>query len=776
MTDFFQVLDEFKQKYSDRLVFEKLLPARPPRYAAYPSSVPPILIEALESRGVKSPYIHQAAAWEKINAGKNVVVITPTASGKTLCYNVPVLSRMLEDPSSRALYLFPTKALSQDQLAELQTLLDYAAPTVKAFTFDGDTPSDARQAIRAQGHIVVTNPDMLHSGILPHHVKWQKLFENLKYVVVDELHSYRGVFGSHVANVLRRLKRICSFYGSHPQFICCSATIANPQELASTLVEEPVELISENGAPSGEKYLFFYNPPVVNPALGIRRSYVKESQLVANFFLKRELHTILFAPSRLLMEILLTYLQEAQTKEVLREGEIRGYRGGYLPSVRREIEAGLRSGDVRGVVCTNALELGIDIGSLDCSILAGYPGTISSSWQQSGRAGRRDRPSITVLVASSSPVDQFLVNNPDYFLGASPEQGRLNPENLHVLVDHIKCAAFELPFRHREKFGKENLSEILAFLKEEGFIHDAGDAYHWINEAYPANAVSLRRITSDNFLVVDTSKDNEIIAEVDFSSALTALHEKAIYMCEGIPYYVDVLDFDGRKALVRPVQSDYYTDAITYTDVKALEIFEQIEGVPFRPSHGEIQVTEEVVGFKKLKFFSLENVGSGELNLPEQEWHTTAFWFSIPRSILDEAPFDSEEKINGVRGIAYALRSISTIHLMCDLRDLGLAVVDTLQDRRIFQYQLRRKEAVDPLRMSFQPNIYLYDKYPGGIGFSKTLYDEHLTLFRAVESLVRNCSCQNGCPSCIGAPLIVSPRTKEAVYWLLGHCLLPSAA
>lgn len=776
MTDFFQVLNEFKQKHSDRLVFEKLLPARPPRYAAYPSSVPPILIEALESRGVESPYTHQAAAWEKISAGKNVVVITPTASGKTLCYNVPVLSRMLEDPSARALYLFPTKALSQDQLAELQTLLDYAASTVKAFTFDGDTPSDARQAIRAQGHIVVTNPDMLHSGILPHHVKWQKLFENLKYVVVDELHSYRGVFGSHVANVLRRLKRICSFYGSHPQFICCSATIANPQELASTLVEEPVELISENGAPSGEKYLFFYNPPVVNPALGIRRSYVKESQLVANFFLKRDLHTILFAPSRLLMEILLTYLQEAQTKEVLREGEIRGYRGGYLPSVRREIEAGLRSGDVRGVVCTNALELGIDIGSLDCSILAGYPGTISSSWQQSGRAGRRDRPSITVLVASSSPVDQFLVSNPDYFLGASPEQGRLNPENLHVLVDHIKCAAFELPFRHREKFGKENLSEILTFLKEEGFIHDAGDAYHWINEAYPANAVSLRRITSDNFLVVDTSKDNEIIAEVDFSSALTALHEKAIYMCEGIPYYVDSLDFDGRKALVRPVQSDYYTDAITYTDVKALEIFEQIEGVPFKPSHGEIQVTEEVVGFKKLKFFSLENVGSGELNLPEQEWHTTAFWFSIPRSILDEAPFDSEEKINGVRGIAYALRSIATIHLMCDLRDLGLAVVDTLQDRRIFQHQLRRKEAVDPLRMSFQPNIYLYDKYPGGIGFSKTLYDEHLTLFRAVESLVRNCSCQNGCPSCIGAPLIVSPRTKEAVDWILGHCLLPSAA
>jgi DEAD/DEAH box helicase domain-containing protein len=766
-TNFFQVLNEFKRKFADRLVFEQTIAEKPPQYTNYPASVPEVLIDALRTRGVDKPYTHQAAAWEKIAAGKNVVIITPTASGKTLCYNVPVLTRMLDELASRALYLFPTKALSQDQLAELQALLDRAAPSIKAFTFDGDTPSDARQAIRAQGHIVVTNPDMLHSGILPHHVKWQKLFENLKYVVVDELHSYRGVFGSHVTNVLRRLKRICAFYGTHPQFICCSATIANPAELASALVEEPVELISENGAPSGEKHLFFYNPPVVNPALGIRRSYVKESQGVANFFLRHDLHTILFAPSRLIMEVLLTYLQESQTKEVLHEGEIRGYRGGYLPSVRREIEEGLRTGNVKGVVCTNALELGIDIGSLDCSVLAGYPGTISSAWQQSGRAGRRDRPSTTVLVASSSPVDQFLMSNPDYFLGASPEQGRINPDNLHVLVDHVKCAAFELPFRPDEKFGSENLIEILTFLREEGFLHETGDAYHWINEAYPANAVSLRRITSDNFLVVDTSRGNEIMAEVDFSSALSSLHEKAIYMCEGIPYYVDSLDFEGRKALVRPVQSDYYTDAITYTDVKVLEIFEQAEAEPFKPSQGEIQVTEEVVGFKKLKFFTLENVGSGELNLPEQEWHTTAFWLSIPREILDEAPFDSEEKINGVRGLAYALRSVSTVHMMCDFRDLGSAVVDTLQDRRIFQDQLRKKQPSAAMRIAFQPNVYLYDKYPGGIGFSKALYDTREILLSASRTLVANCRCQNGCPSCIGAPLIVSPRTREVVLWLI---------
>ena len=767
MVDFLRVLDSFQRQFADRIFYHRLLPERPPQFSEYPESVPANLVDALKKRSIEKPYTHQASAWVNLAIGKNIVVITPTASGKTLCYNVPVVQTLLKEPNARALYLFPTKALSQDQLAELQALLNHAAPEAKAFTFDGDTPADARQAIRAEGHIVITNPDMLHSGILPHHVKWQKLFENLKYVVLDELHSYRGVFGSHVANVLRRLKRICHFYGSNPQFICCSATIANPKELAEQILELPVELIAENGAPGGEKHFFLFNPPVVNPALGIRRSYVKESQAVTNYLLNAGLHTILFAPSRLIMEILLTYLQQEQEKEVLRDGVIRGYRGGYLPSVRREIEAGLRSGEIKGVVCTNALELGIDIGSLDASILAGYPGTISSSWQQSGRSGRRDRPSMSVLIATSSPVDQFLVHNPDYFFGASPEHARINPDNLHLLVDHIKCSAFELPFQSSEKFGKEDLPEILTFLREEGFLHETGEAFHWIHEAYPANAVSLRRITSDNFLVVDTSKGNEIIAEVDFTSALTTLHEKAIYMCEGIPYYVDQLDFEGRKALVRPVKADYYTDAITYTDVKVLDIFETNESAIHKPCNGDIQVTEEVVGFKKLKFFTLENVGAGELSLPEHEWHTTSFWFTVPRQVLDEAPFDSEQKIDAVRGMAYGLRSMAIIYLMCDLRDLGVAVIDTLQDRKIYQQQLRRRQSDVPARDAFQPNIYLYDKYPGGIGFSKTLYEIHKTLFQSVESLVRNCDCVNGCPSCIGAPLVYSKHAKDAVLYLL---------
>ncbi|MCI0416790.1 DEAD/DEAH box helicase [bacterium] len=769
MTDFLRVLAAFRRDFADRIFHHEIIDARPPVFGDFPASVPSKLVEALQQRSIAKPYSHQAASWRKLSDGKNVVVVTPTASGKTLCYNVPVVQKILEDPNTRALYLFPTKALSQDQLAELQSLLNHAAPEAKAFTFDGDTPADARRAIRAQGHIVITNPDMLHSGILPHHVKWQKLFENLKFIVLDELHSYRGVFGSHVANVMRRLKRICRFYGSAPQFICCSATIANPKEHAELILESPVELIDENGAPVGEKHFFLLNPPVVNPALGIRRSYVKESQSVANYLLSAGLHTILFAPSRLIMEILLTYLQQEQEKMVLQRGEIRGYRGGYLPSVRREIEAGLRSGEIKGVVSTNALELGIDIGSLDASILAGYPGTISSSWQQAGRSGRRDKSSMSVLVATSSPVDQFLVHNPEYFFEASPEHARINPDNLHILVDHIKCSSFEMPFHNVERFGKEDLTEILTFLREEGFLHETGEAYHWIHEAYPANAVSLRRITSDNFLVVDTSKGDEIIAEVDFTSGLTTLHEKAIYMCEGVPYYVDQLDFEGRKALVRPVQADYYTDAITYTDVKVLDIFETQESAVHRPCHGEIQVTEEVVGFKKLKLFTLENVGAGELSLPEREWHTTSFWFTLTRELLDQAPFESEEKIDAVRGLAYGLRSMAVIYLMCDVRDLGVAVIDTLQDRKIYQHQLRRRQSDVPARDVFQPNIYLYDKYPGGIGFSKTLYDIHPTLFQSVESLVQRCDCINGCPSCIGAPLIYSRRPKEAILYILSQ-------
>ena len=556
-------------------------------HAPWPDAIDARLRAALEARGIADLYSHQAAALDHALAGRNVVVTTPTASGKTLCYNAPVLSRILQDPATRALYLFPTKALAQDQLAELHDLGEHinraAGVEIGVFTYDGDTPQDARRAIRTRAQVVLSNPDMLHAGILPHHPRWAKLFENLRFVVIDELHAYRGVFGSHLGNVLRRLRRICHHYGSDPMFICSSATIANPGALAERLVERPFELVAESGAPHGEKFFLFVNPPVVNRELGIRRSYLSEARRVASEFLKRNLQLIVFCQSRLSTEILTTYLKEDFDRAPGGGDQIRGYRGGYLPKRRREIERGLREGAVRAVVSTNALELGIDIGALDVAVMAGYPGTIAATWQRAGRAGRRAGRSAALMVASSAPIDQFVVRHPSYFFDASPEHALVNPDNLHILLDHIKCAAFELPFAASERFGREDVQEILGILAEEGFVHrsegEDGEAqWNWTTESYPADAVSLRSISSDNFVVVDTTHGPTVIGETDFTSGPSTLHEKAIYIVEGTLYQVERLDHDNRKAFVREVDCDYYTDAITYPRVTILDVFQSDAG------------------------------------------------------------------------------------------------------------------------------------------------------------------------------------------------------
>src|SRR5215204_1561661 len=553
------------------------LPPLEARYAPFGAELDARLCEVLRHRGVDQLYTHQALAIDHALAGRHVVVTTPTASGKTLCYNAPVLSTILRDPSARALYLFPTKALAQDQLAELHALSGQLSKQdeleIGVFTYDGDTPQDARRAIRGRAHVVLSNPDMLHSGVLPHHPRWAKLFENLRFVVIDELHAYRGVFGSHLTNVVRRLRRICAHYGSRPTFICSSATIANPRELAEGLMEQPFELVDESGAPRGEKFFVFVNPPIVNKQLGIRRSYLAETRRIAAEFLKRRLQVIVFAQSRLATEILTTYLKDDFNGPPGSREQIRGYRGGYLPQRRREIEKGLREGTVRAVVSTNALELGIDIGALDVCVMAGYPGTIAATWQRAGRAGRRSGRSAAVLVASSAPLDQYIVRNPSYFFDASPEHALINPDNLHILVDHVKCAAFELPFSSDEAFGGEDVQQVLAVLSEEGFVHQADGQWNWTNESYPADAVSLRSVSSDNFIIVDITHGERVIGETDFTSGPSTLHEKAIYILEGRLFQVETLDFDGRKAYVRDVQCDYYTDAITYTKVDILDTF-----------------------------------------------------------------------------------------------------------------------------------------------------------------------------------------------------------
>src|ERR1700728_3098693 len=751
------------------------IPPRAARFVPMPGWSRPELAAAYGCKGIKELYSHQGAAAELARSGKDFVVVTPTASGKTLCYNLPVLNAILEDVDTRALYLFPTKALAQDQLAELHDLSTRLDDCFGVFTYDGDTPSDARKAIRERVHIILTNPDMLHTGILPHDTKGTRVFENLKYVVLDELHTYRGVFGSHLANVLRRLARIASFYGSKPQFICCSATIANPGELATQLIERPVEVVEENGAPAAEKLFVFYNPPMVNRNLGIRRSYLNETTRVAKELLARKLQTIVFANSRLHTEVLLTYLQQANRPQPGQPEPVRGYRGGYLPGERREIERGLREGRVRGVVATNALELGIDIGSLDAAVMAGYAGSIASTWQRAGRAGRRSGASCAVLVASSAPLDQFIVQHPDYFFGRSPEHAYVQPDNLEILVNHLKCAAFELPLSPDERIGSVPLQQICERLAEAGYLHRSGGNWHWAQQAYPADTVSLRSVTSDNFVIIDVTGEKEgepeVIGEVDFYSALTTVHPMDIYIHQGQQYHVERLDFDKRKAYVKRVNVDYYTDAIRYTQVRVLEIAEEqsIPG-PAARAHGDVLVRSQVVGFKKIKFFTNENVGSGKLELPENEMHTTAFWITLERELLASLPFALSDRQSGIFGLLCALESMATLLLMCDKRDIGTAVGERPASPGIeADWQEFTTAMTDTSQMKelFEHNLYLYDAYPGGIGFSEPLFHVHDLLLRRTRELIAACPCEQGCPSCVGPAGEKSERTKEVALKLL---------
>jgi DEAD/DEAH box helicase domain-containing protein len=769
------------------------MPAVDAIYGPYPDGTDERLIAALAGRGVTQLYSHQSEAFEHVLARRNVVTITPTASGKTLCYNAPVLNSILQDPSTRALYLFPTKALAQDQLSELHglsQLVQQGTDTqIGVFTYDGDTPSDARRAIRGKAHVVLSNPDMVHAGILPHHPRWAKLFENLRYVIVDELHAYRGVFGSHLSNILRRLQRVCRHYGSDPTFICSSATIANPRELAEGLTGRPFELVEQNGAPRGEKFFLFVNPPVVNAELGIRRSYLHETRRVAMEFLKQNLQIIVFAQSRLAVEILTTYLKDAFHGPPGSQEMIRGYRGGYLPNRRREIEKGLRNADVRAVVSTNALELGIDIGALDVSVMAGYPGTIASTWQRAGRAGRRNTRSAAVLVASSAPIDQFIVRNPSYFFDSSPEHALINPDNLHILLDHVKCAAFELPFASDEQFGGENVQEILAVLAEEGFVHQADGQWNWTNESYPADAVSLRSVSSDNFIIVDTTSGERVIGETDFTSGPATLHEKAIYILEGQLFQVEKLDFDGRKAYLKSVECDYYTDAITYTKVTILDTFAS-EGaqvllpehadVPADPesaprggrSHGEVHVVSRVVGFKKIKFYTNENIGSGELDLPEQQMHTSSYWLTIPSSLMQALPFGGDDRRDGVVGLAFAMKNIAQLLLMCDGHDIGLSVDGGSLDRSTRTHSTGSGRAGSiPEALAAEPNVFIYDNYPGGIGFSRPLFEMHDLLLERTRDLINGCECRSGCPSCVGPEGNTGPHAKTVASRILNSLL-----
>jgi DEAD/DEAH box helicase domain-containing protein len=891
-----ELLDEWRAdpQFAQNVAAWKRLPARPAQASAFPAELHPRLAMALRQCGISELYTHQHSAWCAARERKHLVVVTATASGKTLCYNLPVLDNLLRVPDARALYMFPTKALAQDQAHELRQLVAAAGdgsavenaqrvasgkPQVASgnsrrakrivlmgadnsvATYDGDTPADQRPAIRAQARVVITNPDMLHTGILPHHTRWVPFFENLRYIVIDELHTLRGVFGSHVANVIRRLKRIAVFYGSAPQFILASATIANPVELAERMVEEPVTLIDDDGAPRGAKHFVIYNPPVVNQELGLRRSAVLEAVRLGNQLLNHDAQTIIFARSRQTVELIFSYLQQSRPLDRLGGATLRSYRGGYLPGVRREIERGLREGIVRGVVATNALELGVDIGQMAASVMVGYPGNIAATWQQAGRAGRTTATSLALMVASAAPIDQYLAHHPSWFFGRSPEHGLVNPDNLIILTHHLRCAAFELPFQKDESFGRvegARVKEFLEFLSAEGVLHASNERYFWMSEKYPAESVSLRSASPDTIVIQSASPGGEggesgtgvesiptahaddggppdpvgeglpvlptvaratggyaptdppvALGEVDVHSAYWMLHPEAIYLHEGQSYFVDALDLEQKVARVHRVSVDYYTEARSEVTIELVEKQAEVPATGGAKAHGEVNVTAQVIGFRKIKLFTHENLGTGTVDLPPTELLTTGYWLTVSEETVEQlraqglwrgdlndygpnwqearssarerdgyrcqncrAPEDGAEhhvhhKVPFRHFPSYRqgnrLENLVTLCPACHSRAetavrvrSGLAGLSFTLGRLAPLFLMCdwrdlgvHSDPRSPLSDG-KPAVVIYDQAPAGIGLSERLFELHDELLARARELITACDCSDGCPSCVG--------------------------
>jgi DEAD/DEAH box helicase domain-containing protein len=753
-------------------------------YAELPAGLDARLVRALAGRGIERLYAHQGEAIQAALSGRHVIVATPTASGKSLCLHLPVLDALAKDETASAIYLYPTKALSRDQEHGLHALIREAELSVGALVYDGDTPGDARRVAKNQSRVILTNPDMLHAAILPNHARWARVFQNLRHVVVDELHSYRGVFGSHMAHVLNRLKRVAEFHGSAPRFVSATATIGNPREHAARLLgypEHEMTLVQRSGAPSAERLLFLYNPPIVNAELGIRGSSLKHAVELAVDLLAARVPTIVFSGSRNSVEVMLKYIRE-RSHGVPAEA-IFGYRGGYLPEKRRAIEKGLRDGAIRCVVATNALELGIDIGDLDAVICVGYPGSVAATWQRFGRAGRRGAKSIGVMVLNSRATDQYLASEPEYVLDASAEEARIDPENVEILLQHLKCAAFELPFRAPAPvyagLDPNGTREALEYLCQNGLLHASGARYVWTAETSPASQVSLRSISWDNFVIVDVA-DEEVLAELDFRSAHTMLHEQAIYQHDAAQYQVERLDYENHKAFVRRVEPDYFTTALTQGKVTILDPAAERSVADGQLGHGDVKVVETVTGYKKIKFFTHENAGYGEVRLPDLEMHTTSFWWTLPahtphgwsRALL----------IDGLRGAGVALETVASLALMCEPRDIGrtLADADELDESAPFAQSLVDSTALatDPTRRGatpgnavaecYRPTLFLYDALPGGVGLARRIFERAEDLMDRAARLIGHCPCKSGCPACVGPAVVHSERKHVARALLLG--------
>ncbi len=749
--------------------FWREIPAREAKSVPFPARLDPRLIEVLRARGIERLYTHQAQAIEAALGGEDVLVSTSTASGKTLCYLLPVVQRLLESEGrARALFLFPTKALSQDQSANLNALLERFDQDWHSTTYDGDTPPSVRRTLREAGHVVLTNPWMLHAGILPNHGKWSLLFSNIETIVIDEVHTLGGVFGSSVANVMRRLLRIARHYGANPRFVLCSATLKDAAQHGQTLIGRPVRVIDEDGSPAGKKTVCLYNPPLLDKLSGMRASALEEARRIAPFVVGPTHQTIFFCNRRVAVEVLTRYLKEGARQLGLRPEEIRGYRGGYLPDLRREIERGLRAGEVKVVVTTNALELGIDIGQLDVSVLVGYPGTQASFWQRAGRAGRRGKQSLSVLIARSDPLDQFLSQHGDWLTGPAREKTALDPDNLVLLAEQAKCAAFELPFTKAELDAHSYsaspfLEGLLDYLADEAqILHKRGEAWHWMADAYPAQEVSLNGGEPDNVLVLDV-ETKHALGEVDRAGALVEVHEGAIYQVEGEIWKIERFDYENRRAFARKVESDYFTEAETDSDLRLLRLerravrhaVELEDGalVPledYAVHAGEAHVTTLATQYKKVRFYTRESVGAEDIHLPPEELDTHVFALTLSSSSAKRLGLEGAALPRAWRGLGELLRRMLPVCLACQPNDLGL-----LCEGRSRHFLL--------------PTLWFFDRVQGGVGLAHGLFEQHRELLSAAHAVLEACACQDGCPGCIGPPESTGQGAKALARTVLAH-------
>jgi len=796
-------------QFLPNIVSRQLIEERPATSIPLPNTLHPEIVECLRKLEISTLYSHQSEAYSLVGLGKNVVISTGTSSGKTLCYVLPVLQGLLSSPQSKALFLFPTKALANDQLNQINALIS-SSEQIHPSVYDGDTPNHLRPGIRSHSKLVISNPDMLHLGILPQHTIWSDFFINLRYIVLDEIHLYRGVFGSHIANVIRRLKRISAFYGAFPQFILTSGTIANPKEHAEALIETPVDWISEDGSPKCEKEFVIYNPPIVDEELGIRRSLQSELFDISSSLFEQNLQTMVFTHTRRFTEMLVRLMQKSYPAKI---SQIQGYRSGYLPSERRKIEAGLRNGDVRLVFTTNALELGVDIGGMQAVVIAGYPGSVSSTRQQSGRSGRRNSRSMTILITSFNPLDQYIARHPEFILERDPEMAVINPDNPLILLHHIRCAAFELSFSPSEKFGNldpQLLEQYLFVLKNMGEIYAKAEKYYWMSSQYPAEKVSLRSASIEPVLLQVTKDDNyHIIGQVEEPASHWMVHPRAVYLHLGHSYLVKKLDLEKHIALLEDTEPDYYTKAINDTEISLISLKEKI-AIPGGTKHfGEIRVTTTVKAFRKLRWFSQELIEVEPLDLPPTHLNTTGCWIVPNETTIENLKnlglWRSGQNDYGPKWNELCLQIRTRDNFQCQscgsyengkqhhvhhktpFKSFSDKFTANSPDNlitlcpachRAAEQNVRIRSGLaglqyillnlSPLRIlcdiedlgshsdseaaftDKQPVVLIYDQAPAGVGLSKVIYENLPTLLTDCKNAVKQCVCSNGCPSCVG--------------------------